>query len=69
MALSSYFLFFRYNGSSVFLMSNVKCSGLESSVVECDHSGWGPLNCTDGLAVYLTCQETALHKVQTISGS
>ena len=39
----------------VYLMSGVRCDGTESSLVSCDHAGWGRLECATGRPVVVTC--------------
>ena len=44
-------------------MDNVTCSGTESSLVSCDHQGWGAHQCQDDHVVRVTCVRADTHKV------
>ena len=36
---------FRASGTLAFLLDDVQCTGNESSIAECHHTGWGNHNC------------------------
>ncbi|XP_058262799.1 deleted in malignant brain tumors 1 protein-like isoform X2 [Hemibagrus wyckioides] len=42
-------------GSGPIWLNNVQCSGSESSITECSHSGFGNLNCNHGEDAGVTC--------------
>jgi len=48
------------SSSTPYWMKNVKCSGSESKLYECDHSGWSKHSCKKNHPVYLHCQRSPL---------
>ena len=47
----------------VYWLDQVTCRGWESSIVSCDHSGWGPKQCEEGGAVRIECTRRREDKV------
>lgn len=49
-----------------YVMNEVKCSGRESSLVECAHQGWGPMKCPGGTPVTLICRRSKMLQVSSL---
>ena len=47
----------------VYWLDHVTCKGWESSIVSCDHAGWGPNQCEDGGALKIKCVRKKTEKV------
>ena len=47
----------------VYWLDQVKCKGLESSIVSCDHAGWGPHQCEGDIALRIKCVRRKITKV------
>ena len=47
----------------VYWLDQVTCDGKESSIVSCDHSGWGVNHCEDGKALRIKCARKMSDKV------
>ena len=48
---------------ATYWMDKVSCTGVESSLVSCDHKGWGPHKCSENRAVRVTCARFTFTKV------
>ena len=46
-----------------FIISGLKCNGTESSIVSCDHVGWGEHECARGGPVSVTCVRARRERV------
>ena len=51
---------FNYKKVPYYLMTNFQCNGLESTLLECDHAGWGPHKCLSKKPVYLRCEKSPM---------
>ena len=49
----------------VYWLDHVTCKGWESSIVSCDHTGWGPKECEGGGAVRIKCVRRRAEKVSS----
>ncbi|XP_041368601.1 deleted in malignant brain tumors 1 protein-like [Gigantopelta aegis] len=47
-------------GSSEIILSNVRCAGVEGSLSECSHSGWGSHDCNHTQDAGVICQKESL---------
>ena len=43
-------------GSGLIWLDDLACSGFESSLIDCDHKGWGMNDCHHGEDVGVICQ-------------
>lgn len=50
----------------VYWLDQVTCRGWESSIVSCDHAGWGPHQCEDGGVLRIKCFRRKITKVGTL---
>ena len=60
------------NGSDPIWLSNIQCTGYESSIAVCRHDGWGRNNCTHNQGVGITCYDgkQSLHvRVNLLNGN
>ena len=48
---------------SVYWLDQVTCKGWESSIVSCDHSGWGRHQCDDSRVLKIKCVRRRILKV------
>eukprot|EP00794_Sanderia_malayensis_P005465 gene5465-6148_t len=46
----------KYKSVPYFWMTKFQCNGLESTLLQCDHGGWGPHKCLSKKPVYVHCQ-------------
>lgn len=44
-------------------LDSVSCRGWESSIVSCDHAGWGSTECEGGRVLRITCERRRFDKV------
>ena len=47
-----------FEGTRVILLDNVQCTGVESSLLDCDHNGFWSYNCDPIDEVGVRCQGT-----------
>ena len=50
----------------VYWLDQVTCKGWESSIVSCDHAGWGSHQCEEGEAVRIECVRRLIKKVSIL---
>lgn len=50
----------------VFWLDQVTCQGWESSIVSCDHAGWGPHQCEGGGVLRIKCFRRKITRVGTL---
>ena len=50
----------------VYWLDQVTCKGWESSIVSCDHAGWGSHQCEEGGAVRIECVRRLIKKVSIL---
>ena len=42
--------------SSLYWLDDVKCTGVETTIADCDHAGWGTHNCGISEAAKVICR-------------
>ena len=53
---------FKYKAFPYYWLSRMRCNGLESTLLECDHAGWGPHKCSKKTPVYLECEKSPMFR-------
>ncbi|XP_065071306.1 lysyl oxidase homolog 2B-like [Rhopilema esculentum] len=52
----------KYKAVPYFWMRSLRCTGYESTLIECDHAGWGSHKCRNNNPVYLRCQMSPMFR-------
>ena len=50
-----------------YLITGLKCNGTESSIVSCDHAGWGEHECAGGEPVSVACVQSNRTRVRLLA--
>ena len=51
-----------YKRIPYYWLSKMRCTGLESTLLECNHGGWGPHKCITKKPVYLECEKSPMFR-------
>lgn len=49
-------------GKSKIWLDNLQCNGNESSILECEHEGWGVTDCTNEEDIGVDCEDDSIGK-------